>query len=223
MRRVAISALGLALAVFAIGFALLPLQTRAATQELSRRHSLASEAGLTRAQTLSLAEQVRAFVVERRGTLPAVVDGRAGFDAAAVSHLADVARVLSATRVVTLVLGVLLVALGSLGLARGHAAFVSVALKSGAVCSVALPLLIGSGAVIDFDRFFTALHAMLFTGDSWLFPSDSLLIQLFPEPFWVAEGVAWGVGIVVLGAVFGTVGVVLGRLSARPSPNVKDI
>ena len=50
---------------------------------------------------------------------------------------------------------------------------------------------LGIWAFIDFDSLFTWLHSLFFTGDTWLFPADSLLITLFPEGFWMGMGIVW--------------------------------
>ena len=61
-------------------------------------------------------------------------------------------------------------------------------------------------AVTSFDAFFTAFHGLFFAAGTWTFPADSLLIRLFPEPFWEASGAAWaalvlaGAGLLALAA-----------------------
>lgn len=47
-----------------------------------------------------------------------------------------------------------------------------------------LVLLIGLGAVTQFDQFFTLFHWFFFEGDSWLFRYSDTLIRLFPMRFW---------------------------------------
>jgi len=53
-------------------------------------------------------------------------------------------------------------------------------------------------AVLDFDRFFAYFHKPLFEGDSWLFPAGELLVQLFPESYWMFAG-----GLLAASAVVG--------------------
>ena len=50
---------------------------------------------------------------------------------------------------------------------------------------------LGIWAFINFDSLFTELHALFFSGGTWLFPADSLLITLFPEAFWMGMGITW--------------------------------
>jgi integral membrane protein (TIGR01906 family) len=44
-------------------------------------------------------------------------------------------------------------------------------------------------AMMDFDRFFADFHGLFFESGTWQFPSGDLLIQLFPEPFWMSTAV----------------------------------
>ena len=50
---------------------------------------------------------------------------------------------------------------------------------------------LGIWAFVDFDSLFGQLHTLFFTGGSWIFPADSLLITLFPESFWMGMGIVW--------------------------------
>ena len=50
------------------------------------------------------------------------------------------------------------------------------------------------------DWLFTTFHGVFFAAGTWTFPSDSLLIRLFPESFWIAAAAAWA-ALVVLGAL----------------------
>ena len=50
---------------------------------------------------------------------------------------------------------------------------------------------LGIWAFVDFDSLFGQLHTLFFTGGSWIFPADSLLITLFPESFWMGMAIVW--------------------------------
>lgn len=200
-RRIAVGLSGLGLAILALGVAVLVLTHPWYTQTLSARYSLSTEAGLSSAQAQSIAEDVRAFVVEGRGTLPEAIDGRPAFDASAVSHLTDVRDVFAGARLATWVLLAALLLVGAAAWSSGRRDAVSSALKIGAWSIVASVTLAGLVAVVDFDVFFSAFHSLFFAAGTWTFPYDSLLIQLFPERFWVVSGVSWGalVGAIALG------------------------
>ena len=198
MRRLGTALIGLALAVLVVGLTLVPLTTPLATRELARRFAAAEEAGLPPQRMLEVAEQVRAFVAGPVGsTLPEQVDGRPGFDAAAVSHLADVRGVISAARLVTAVLAVLLAVWLGVSLSRGRKRHVGQALLAGAIWGVVLVVAAGLAGTLDFDALFTAFHGLFFAEGTWMFASDSLLIQTFPEQFWASAAGVWA-GLILL-------------------------
>ena len=200
MRSVYTWIVGLGLALMVVGMAILPLSGPAFTRELSSRFSLAGQAGLGRERMLEIAEQVRAFVVDAEGeTLPETVDGRPGFDAAAVSHLIDVRRVLSVARLFTGLITLFVAAWMAVAVARKRRSDIGDAMRAGAVLALAFVALTALSAAVDFERFFSAFHGVFFHSGTWTFPYDSLLISTFPEPFWVTAGAAWA-ALTVLGA-----------------------
>lgn len=218
MRRIAIALAAVGLALCALGVAVLPLQAPGFTQTLSERYSLADAAGLPRERMTAIAESVREYVVNRRGELPALVDGRPGFDAGAVSHLDDVADVLAGARRAVIAIAVVLAAAAVLAWRRGHQRDVAAALIAGGVATVALPLLASAAALIDFPAFFAAFHSLFFADGTWTFAYDSLLIRTFPEPFWVASGLAWALLVGVIAVAYGVVGAAIRRSCPPPSP-----
>jgi integral membrane protein (TIGR01906 family) len=56
---------------------------------------------------------------------------------------------------------------------------------------IAGTIVFGVAAFIDFDSLFETLHGLFFTSGTWVFPANSLLINLFPESFWMGMGVVW--------------------------------
>jgi uncharacterized membrane protein len=71
-------------------------------------------------------------------------------------------------------------------------------------------------ALSDFEWFFSAFHGLFFRAGTWTFPFDSLLIQLFPEPFWAVLGAAWAALVGLMAVTFGLAGVVLSRNAFAP-------
>lgn len=200
MRRVSTWLIGLALAVFMLGASVALLSIPAFTRIVASQTSLSQASGLSQARILQIAEQVREFVVDSKAPpLPATVDGRAGFDEATVSHLLDVRRVLTAAGIATGVLAFALACWLAYEVARRRTERIADALSAGAMCSVALVVLCALAATLDFEAFFSAFHGLFFSAGTWTFPYDSLLIQTFPEPFWVSAGATWGV-LVLTGA-----------------------
>jgi len=201
VRRVEMLGVGLLLAVLAAGTSVMVLGAPWFTRALSMRYSQGVEAGVPQARMLDVAENVRAFVIDGAGTLPATVDGRDAFDASAVSHLADVAGVIAAARTLTLVGAVLAAVWVAICVRRRRLEALASGLLAGAVVTIAFVVIAGLAGTADFDAFFSAFHGVLFAEGTWTFPYDSLLIQLFPEPFWVVSGASWAVLTAVLGGL----------------------
>lgn len=205
MRRLAVTAAALAISLCAAGIAIEPLKTPMFTRILVERYAESDEARVPDAEMARVAEQVRHRVVSpgRGGELPETVSGRPGFDESAVSHLDDVARVLLGARVVTLVLAVLLAAFGAAAFRAGAFRGITSALRASAGACFAVVVLAVFVATSDFDAFFAAFHGLFFAEGTWTFSYDALLIRLFPEQFWIAAGVSWGVvTIVIAGLLF---------------------
>lgn len=202
MRRPLTWLVGLALALFLLGISVALLTIPSFTQRVASATVLSSEAGLPRARMVQIAESVRVFVVDESSPeLPAVVDGRPGFDQAAVSHLIDVRKVLAAARLITGILAAALAVGLAVEVARKRTDRIADTLMAGAICSAALVVLCFIAATSNFDAFFAWFHGLFFKSGTWTFPSDSLLIQVFPEPFWEAAGAAWATLVLVGAAV----------------------
>jgi integral membrane protein (TIGR01906 family) len=217
VRRIATALVGLSIAVLVVGLALVPLTQPFFTRALAQRYSLTSEAGLSQARMLEVAEQVRAFVAEPRdSTLPAVVDGRSGFDASAVSHLADVRRVISAALIFTWGLAIVLAAWVWVKVGSGQLDRVASALRAGAVWCAVLVVLAALAGFLNFDALFSAFHGLFFAEGTWTFAADSLLIQTFPEQFWATAAAVWA-GLILLGAA--ALALLAGTL-ATPKPEI---
>ena len=45
---------------------------------------------------------------------------------------------------------------------------------------------------MNFEGAFTVFHGLFFAPGTWEFPSNSLLIEVFPAGFWVSAGALWG-------------------------------
>ncbi|MDO4183140.1 MAG: DUF1461 domain-containing protein [Coriobacteriia bacterium] len=112
-------------------------------------------------------------------------------DEEVISHLDDVYNVIFAAVPVLAVVAVLAIA-GSIFVVRQREPR-----TTGAVFTVAggiiLAVFAGCGiwAAADFYSFFSAFHSLFFTGDSWVFYSDSLLICTLPQAFWICMGALW--------------------------------
>ncbi len=131
--------------------------------------------------------------------------------AQAVSHLQDCTPLFQTGRISTgVVAGFGLVGLIALGLLRGRKR-VGAACIAAASLVFALLVVLGVWALLDFDSLFTWMHTLLFAQGNWTFPSNSLLIQLFPEAFWAAMAGLW----VITSALCALVVLIIGKLLAR--------
>jgi integral membrane protein (TIGR01906 family) len=182
VHRLEAAILGVVLAVLAVGLAVALLLPPPFTSLASARYSEPKDP-----QTAELAQAARRFVVSGNEDAEAALS--AVMSAEAVTHLDDVRRLIAGANAATALLA--LVAVVWIGLAAYRR-------RLGTVAAARLVAAIAVFAAIDFAAFFSAFHALFFAPGTWVFPSDSVLIRLFPEPFWVAAGIAWGVLICLL-------------------------
>ena len=201
MRALTALFVGLALALTVIGLTLIPLLHPTFTKLLVQRYSETAQSGLTQAQMFHNGELVREFVADGDvDTLPGTVNGRSGFDAAAVSHLRDVRGVLAGARTLTGILAAFVVVWLGVATVRKELATIAWALLAGAGFCLAFVVLGALAGTVSFDTLFRWFHGLFFSAGTWEFPADSLLIELFPEGFWIAAGATWA-GLVALGGV----------------------
>lgn len=214
---------GLALALFVAGLALLPMLHPTYTKLLAQRYSLVAQTGLSQSRVLSVAEQVRRFVTDAdANSLPAAVDGRPGFDRQAVSHLRDVANVLGGARTVTGVLAALVASWLGVLTARRRFRDISLGLMAGGGFCLLLVVLGALAGTMNFDALFTWFHGLFFAAGTWQFPADSLLIEVFPEGFWMAAGATWAGLILLGGAVLGLGGWLVRGAETHPRARLAD-
>lgn len=195
MHRLEAAILGVALALLAIGLSVVLLLPPPFTSVASATYS-----ELPGEQAAELAQAARRFVVSGNEDAKAALNEVMSADA--VEHLDDVRRVMAGADVVTALLALLAAAWIGLAVHQRRLGTVVAALRIGAVLAAGLVAAIAVFAAIDFDAFFSAFHALFFAPGTWVFPSDSVLIRLFPEPFWVAAGVAWGALICLLAGAY---------------------
>jgi integral membrane protein (TIGR01906 family) len=216
MRVLSAVVVGLMLAVFVVGVSLFPMLHPTFTRVLSQRYSLVAQSGLPQQRVLAIAEQVRDYVLDVDAPpLPQTVDGRPGFDATAVSHLNDVRRVIDVEQSVTGVLAAVLAVWIGLAIARRRLSAIGEAFFAGAACCVLLVVLGGLAGTMNFDNFFAWFHGLFFAAGTWQFPANALLIEVFPEDFWMACGVVWAGLILFGGLVLGVFGMAIRGAQAR--------
>lgn len=119
------------------------------------------------------------------------IDPSYSLDSDALEHLDDVNEVISSVRMP--LLGITLIAafcLMSLVMMFGPRA-AGRALLFGGCGALALFAVLGIWGIIGFDGLFTWMHSLFFADGSWTFPATSLLIEMYPEPFWIGMGLWW--------------------------------
>ncbi len=119
----------------------------------------------------------------------------------ALSHLSDCTPLFTTGKISVGVAGGFgLAGLLILGLLRGRKR-VGATLMASAVLTACCIVGLAAWACINFDSLFTTMHSMFFANGTWLFDSKSLLIQLFPEAFWIAMAALWALTSIALSIV----------------------
>ena len=108
----------------------------------------------------------------------------------AITHLDDVYDVLMHVR--TFALCMLTIAVGMfIHYFRTDRAQLGRLLMYAGGITLGLFALFGLYAVISFDHLFDTFHGFFFNEGSWVFDYDSLLICMFPIPFWIGMALIW--------------------------------
>lgn len=204
--------IGLILALCLSGMSVMALTLPQVTSVLVRAVDSASITGLTEQDTLFVAEHVRAYVADIGPPvpLPAIVEDREGvtregFTPRAVVHLDDVRTVFAATRWISIALGLAFAVWLIVRILQRKRSLVAYAFRSSGVMMFGLFALALLGGVLDFDILFAYFHKPLFVEGTWLFPAEELLVQLFPERFWMLAGALWaGVSMFFAGCLWVT-------------------
>lgn len=193
-------------AALCIGSAVLALTVPVYTSAMTQALGVPRSSGLSSADVVRLSGSVRALVADAHyDPLPATWKGSPAFDEAAVSHLLDVRAVISAARLVTGAAALLLALYVSTVIATHHIGRLRSGLRAAAVILAGAVVAALLAAFSDFEWLFTRFHGLFFQGGTWTFPADSMLIRLFPEPFWVASGASWAALVLLSAALLAAV------------------
>lgn len=125
-------------------------------------------------------------------------------DATERSHMRDVSRLVRLLLLIDVV--ALVVALVSGWLLRGEGPRIGRSLLGGAAIVGGIALAIAIAFAVAFEPTFLAFHAIFFPPGTYLFPPDSQLIRLFPEPFWYDAALAAGIAVVASATVVSLAG-----------------
>jgi integral membrane protein (TIGR01906 family) len=136
--------------------------------------------------TLGIHADILDYLQHGRSALPDVA-----FTLREVAHMEDVRQVFAGIRllIVLSILGLLILGL-LLYISHGHTfSWLPRMLFFGGLAVDILLILFGVSILLDFSGLFAALHNLLFEPGTWLFPQDSLLIQMYPLSFFSGMGV----------------------------------
>jgi integral membrane protein (TIGR01906 family) len=186
--------------VVCVGSSVLALTVPVYTSALTQALGVPATSGLSAGDVVHLAGEVRALVADAAyDPLPATWRDAPAFDAAAVSHLLDVRAVISAARLASGAAALLLAAYVAFCIARRRFSRLRAGMYAAAWSLVGAVVLAVVAALLDFEQLFASFHSLFFASGTWTFPADSMLIRLFPEPFWIASGACWA-ALVLLSA-----------------------
>lgn len=120
----------------------------------------------------------------------AAYDDAYALDRNALSHLDDCYSLVS--RAIPLLWGVFIVFLGTFAylFAKQRRIAARILILSPSLL-LALLLLFGAWALLDFNGLFTAFHHVFFPQGNWTFSYSSLLISMYPLGFWMGMGAVW--------------------------------
>ena len=136
-------------------------------------------------------------------------------DEDAIVHLIDCNNLIRSA--MPIIAGCALVALICIIILRRSRLLLGQALIAAPLVLLVAMLALGAWAALDFNGFFGAFHAVLFPQGNWTFPSDSLLICMLPQGFWMGMGVIW-LTATVLACI---IAVLVGRRFVRSVRNAR--
>ncbi len=120
----------------------------------------------------------------------AAYDDAYALDPDALSHLDDCYSLISVA--IPMLWGIFVVFLGTFAYlyVKQRRLVAHVLIISPSVL-LALLLLFGAWALLDFNGLFTAFHHVFFPQGNWTFSYSSLLISMYPLGFWMGMGTVW--------------------------------
>jgi integral membrane protein (TIGR01906 family) len=196
--------------VVCVGSSVLALTVPVYTSALTQALGVPASSGLSAADVVHLSGAVRALVADAEyEPLPAMWKGQPAFDRAAVSHLLDVRAVIEGARLASGIAALLLAGYVAACIASRRLGRLRTGMYAAAWSLAAAVALAVLAAVLDFETLFASFHSLFFASGTWTFPADSMLIRLFPEPFWIASGGCWAALVLLFAAILALVG---GRL-----------
>ncbi len=182
--------------------------------------------GLPLEELLSAASHTRRYFNSNEEPLNVMVD-KGGIQAPLyndreIKHMADVKQIFRLAQRVEEVSSAYLLAFAGAGLwllKRRFLPDLFWAATSGGLLTVALVIIAGAGALVDFDRLFIEFHLLSFSNDLWqLDPRRDYLIMMYPEGFFQAAALVIAALSFTEGAGIATVAWAAGARLRTPTP-----
>ena len=120
------------------------------------------------------------------------------FTPAEYAHMADVRNVFIGARLVAIVAAIVAAVLILRAARRRRRAAVMLA-RDAAIAACIGTAVIAVGAAVAFDPLFLLFHRIFFPQGNFLFPADSNLLAMYPDPYWY--GVTLRVGLTFVAAM----------------------
>jgi integral membrane protein (TIGR01906 family) len=124
--------------------------------------------------------------------------GAVVFTAAEYAHMADVRNVFIGARIIAIVAALVATLLLIRAARRGRRAAVVLA-RDAAIAAGIGTAIIAVAAAVAFDPLFLLFHEIFFPQGNFLFPADSNLLAVYPDPYWY--GVTLRVGLTFAAAM----------------------
>ena len=189
----------LAVAMLSITFSL--LLTPWPTKVFAQMFADEGPSGYTHAQMVDVAEGILDYSLGNDDAdIPRGTDSVTTLTENELSHLRDCRGLFLGVIHLAIVSGVIGLAVVIFLRVLGRKRILGRAFRAAAIIVLALIVVCVFFALKDFNAFFNYLHHFFFTGESWIFPWNCLMICALPTKFWVAMGVLW---VVLLGIFLG--------------------
>ena len=176
------------------------------------KYSISRISGITDSDLRQVGADIRGYI--NSGDEPLSVQTRIFgeerdlFNDREVAHMKDVKRLVWGVYILALVSAVYLAAMTVTGFARHRSRFAEHLARRalyGGGLTLALLVIFGLSALVDFESLFIKFHQLSFANDFWqLDPRTDYLVRIFPDAFWV-DATVWVAVPAVTGALVLTV------------------
>lgn len=145
--------------------------------------------GFEKETLMNLSEDIRAYLNGKKDNLvEKITDNGKEYDtysSVEITHMEDVKGLYSLGKKLSIVIGIfILLSLYYMNKKRKMFIF----LKHSGLIILSFILIISALCIVDFNNMFIIFHKILFKNDFWILSYDDLLIECFPETFFIHAG-----------------------------------